>query len=163
MTMIHPVTVRTARVEDKGALGRLGAMLVAEHHDFDPKRFIAPLPRLPERYGEFLVSQISRPEMVVLVAERGELVGYAFGGMEGNDYMTLRGPAGVIYDLVVDPDHRRQGIGRALLDAMLAELTKLGAPRALLFTAEKNRGAQEMFAKARFRRTMIEMTRELGD
>ena len=100
--------------------------------------------------------------MVVLVAEReGEMVGYAFGGMEGNDYMALRGPAGVLYDLVVDPAHRRQGIGTTLMDSALAALAKLGAPRVLLFTAEKNHGAQAMFARCGYRRTMIEMTREL--
>ena len=161
--MSSEVTVRPARREDEAAMGRLGAMLVAEHHDFDPKRFIAPLPQLRERYGQFLVSQIARPGMVVLVAERdGAAVGYAFGGMEGSDYMALRGPAGVLHDLVVDPEHRRQGVGTDLLEAALRALKGLGAPRVLLFTAEKNHGAQAMFASAGFRRTMIEMTRELG-
>jgi ribosomal protein S18 acetylase RimI-like enzyme len=161
--MTTPVTVRPARKADGAAMGRLGAMLVEEHYEFDPQRFIAPLPNLVERYGDFLVSQSVRPEMIVLVAEReGSVVGYAFGGMEGNDYMALRGPAGVLYDLVVDPDHRRQGVGTALLDAALADLKKLGAPRVVLFTAEKNHGAQAMFAGADFRRTMIEMTRELS-
>ncbi len=160
--MSAKVTVRTARLDDEDALGRLGRMLVEEHHEFDPKRFLAPLPRLRERYGQFLVSQISRSEMVVLVAERErEVVGYAYAGMEGNDYMALRGPAGVLYDLVVDPAHRRQGIGTALLEAALGRLRELGAPRVLLFTAEKNHGAQAMFEGAAFRRTMIEMTREL--
>jgi ribosomal protein S18 acetylase RimI-like enzyme len=147
--------------EDQEAIGRLGAMLVAEHHGFDPQRFIAPLPNLAERYGQFLVAQIGRPEMVVFVAERGgDLAGYAFGGMEGNDYMALRGPAGVLHDLVVDPAHRRRGVGTALMDAALVALAKLGAPRVVLFTADRNEGAQAMFSKCGFRRTMIEMTRE---
>jgi ribosomal protein S18 acetylase RimI-like enzyme len=137
-------------------------MLVAEHHDFDPRRFIAPIPDLAERYGQFLLSQVQREGMLVLVAERdGEVVGYAYAGMEGNDYMALRGPAGVLYDLVVDPAHRRQGIGSALMDAALERLRELGAPRVLLFTADRNHGAQSMFDRAGFRRTMIEMTREL--
>jgi ribosomal protein S18 acetylase RimI-like enzyme len=156
------LTVRPARADDRAAMGRLGAMLVAEHHAFDPKRFIAPLPLLPERYGQFLVSQIGKSDMVVLVAERDRtVVGYAYAGLEGNDYMALRGPAGVLYDLVVDPDHRRQGIGTALLEGALEALRNLGAPRVLLFTAEKNDVAQAMFDRAGFRRTMIEMTREL--
>ena len=156
------LTVRPARPDDEEAVGRLGAMLVEEHHEFDPKRFIAPVPELPQRYGQFLVSRIGRSGMVVLVAERaGERIGYAFGGMEGNDYMALRGPAGVLYDLVVDPAHRRQGVGSALMDAALEALSTLGAPRVLLFTAEKNGAAQELFAGRGFRRTMIEMTREL--
>ena len=138
-------------------------MLVTEHHNFDPRRFIAPIPQLAERYGEFLVSQIDRNERVVLVAERGgAVVGYVYAGVEGNDYMALRGPAGVLYDLVVDEAHRREGIGSALMEAALAGLEKLGAPRVLLFTAEKNQVAQALFERAGFRRTMIEMTRELG-
>jgi ribosomal protein S18 acetylase RimI-like enzyme len=162
--MASNVVVRPARESDAAAMGRLGAMLVREHHDFDPKRFIAPLPDLAQRYGGFLASQIERPQMIVLVAEReGAVVGYAYAGMEGNDYMALRGPAGVLYDLVVDPDHRRQRVGSKLLEAALAELAGLGAPRVLLFTADRNHVAQAMFAQANFRRTMIEMTRELGD
>lgn len=160
--MSASVIVRPANADDESAMGRLGAMLVEEHYEFDPKRFVAPIAMLPERYGRFLVSQTSRPEMVVLVAERnGEVVGYAFGGIEGNDYMALRGPAGALHDLVIDPAHRRQGIGSALLQAALDALSKLGAPRVVLFTAEKNHGAQAMFEGASFRRTMIEMTREL--
>jgi ribosomal protein S18 acetylase RimI-like enzyme len=160
--MSSPVTVRLARASDERALGRLGAMLVVEHHDFDAKRFIAPLPDLPERYGQFLVSQIARAGMIVLVAQRErEVVGYAYAGMEGNDYMALRGPAGVLYDLVVDPEHRRQRIGTALMAAALEALRKLGAPRVVLFTAERNHVAQAMFDRAGFRRTMIEMTLEL--
>jgi ribosomal protein S18 acetylase RimI-like enzyme len=161
--MTTDICVRRAGPEDEAAMGRLGAMLVAEHHAFDPKRFIAPVPMLPERYGQFLVSQAERSDRIVLVAERrGFVVGYAYAGMEGNDYMALRGPAGVLYDLVVDPEHRRQGVGTALMDAALDALRSLGAPRALLFTAEKNHAAQALFDCSGFRRTMIEMTRELG-
>jgi ribosomal protein S18 acetylase RimI-like enzyme len=162
--MSSPVTVRPATPADEKAMGRLGAMLVAEHHAFDPLRFIAPIPELAQRYGAFLASQADRSDKIVLVAEReGEVVGYAYGGVEGNDYMVLRGPAGEIYDVVVDPDHRRQGLGTALFAAVLDALESLGAPRVVLFTADKNHGAQAMFAKLGFRRTMIEMTRELGD
>ena len=160
--MTLQVTVRPAVAADRAAIGRLGELLVSEHHEFDPQRFIAPIPNLSERYGDFLIGQSKRAEMRVLVAQReGAVVGYAFGGMEGNDYMALRGPAGVIYDLVVDPDHRRQGTGQVLLAAVLDALAELGAPRALLFTADKNHVAQSLFDKAGFRRTMIEMTVEL--
>jgi len=96
------------------------------------------------------------------VAERdGEVLGYTYAGVEGNDYMALRGPAGVLYDIVVDPAHRKQGVGRMLLDATLEALKAKGAPRAVLSTAEQNTAAQRLFDRAGFRRTMIEMTREL--
>jgi ribosomal protein S18 acetylase RimI-like enzyme len=161
--MTSPVKVRPARPDDLDALGRLGTYLVAEHHEFDPKRFIAPLPDMPRRYGEFLECQAEGPDRFVLVAELDEtVVGYVFAGLEGADYMVLRGPAGAVYDLVVDPDHRRQGIGATLLDAALKVLTARGAPRAVLSTAEKNVNAHRLFERNGFRRTMIEMTRELG-
>ncbi|MFN2601465.1 MAG: GNAT family N-acetyltransferase [Gemmatimonadaceae bacterium] len=85
----------------------------------------------------------------------------SYAGMEGKDYMWLRDPAGVLYDIVVDPAHCGQGVGRILLDATLDALKAKGAARVILSTAQKNPAAQRLFERAGFRRTMIEMTREL--
>jgi ribosomal protein S18 acetylase RimI-like enzyme len=136
---------------------------VRVHHEFDPARFIPATPRTEQGYASFLGSQLEEPTVVVLVAEReGEVLGYTYAGVEGIDYMSLRGPAGVLYDIVVDPAHRGHGVGRVLLDATLAALAARGAPRVVLSTAERNEPAQRLFARAGFRRTMIEMTRELS-
>lgn len=91
------------------------------------------------------------------------MIGYTYAGVEGTDYMSLRGPAGVVYDIVVDPAHRRNGVGRMLLDAAVRALKARDAPRVVLSTAEQNVAAQHLFDRAGFRRTMIEMTRELED
>jgi ribosomal protein S18 acetylase RimI-like enzyme len=158
------VNIRPATPADITAMGRLGALLVREHHDFDPKRFLPAPSRTAERYGSFLGTQLAEPNIIILVAERsGEVIGYTYAGVEGNDYMALRGPAGVLYDIVVDPAHRRQGVGRMLVDATLEALKTGGAPRVVLSTAERNASAQRLFDRAGFRRTMIEMTRELND
>ncbi|MEO8563085.1 MAG: GNAT family N-acetyltransferase [bacterium] len=158
-----PATIRHATRADIGAIGRLGALLVRTHHDFDPQRFIAATPETEHGYGSYLGTQLEKAKVIVLVAERnGEVVGYTYAGIEGMDYMTLRGPAGALYDIVVDPAHRGQGIGRLLLDTALAALKADGAPRVVLSTAERNEAAQRLFARAGFRRTMIEMTRELN-
>jgi ribosomal protein S18 acetylase RimI-like enzyme len=168
------LAIRPAVLADAPAIGRLGALLVRMHHDFDPQRFLAAMPQTEERYGAYLGTQLAKPDIVILVAEkvaervagraaeRGEVVGYTYAGLEGTDYMALRGPAGAIYDLVVDPGHRRQGIGGALLESTISVLEAKGAPRVVLSTAEKNETAQRLFARAGFRRTMIEMTRESG-
>ncbi len=156
------VTIRPAAPADVKAIGRLGALLVRMHHELDPDRFIAATPGTEQGYGSFLGTQLDKPGIVVLVAEReGEVVGYTYAGIEGTDYMALRGPAGALYDIVVDPAHRGQGVGRMLLDAALDALKAKGAPRVVLSTAEGNKAAQRLFARAGFRRTMIEMTREL--
>lgn len=162
VTSTPPPTIRPATAADVRAIGRLGALLVRTHHDFDPQRFLEATPRTESAYGSFLGSQLEEPSVLVLVAERdGEVLGYAYAGVEGHDYMSLRGPAGVLHDIVVDPAHREHGVGRALLDATLAELAARGAPRVVLSTAEQNEAAQRLFTRAGFRRTMIEMTREL--
>jgi ribosomal protein S18 acetylase RimI-like enzyme len=155
--------IRRAEAGAVAVIGRLGALLVRTHHEFDPKRFIAPTAGTEHGYGSYLGTQLSKPNVIVLVAERdGEVIGYTYAGIEGVDYMALRGPAGALYDIVVDPVHRGQGIGRLLLDATLAALEAAGAPRVVLSTAERNEPAQRLFARTGFRRTMIEMTRELG-
>jgi ribosomal protein S18 acetylase RimI-like enzyme len=162
--MTAPTTVRPAKLADMTAVGLLGALLVREHHNFDPQRFIAAMPGVEKGYGSYLGSQLEKPSVVILVAERdGKVIGYSYSGVEGTDYMALRGPAGAMYDIVVDPDYRRQGVGRMLVDATLDELKSKGMPRVVLSTAEKNTAAQSLFDRAGFRRTMIEMTRELDE
>src|SRR5881227_3599199 len=101
-------------------VGILGALLVRTHYEFDPKRFLAATSGTARGYGSFLGTQLDEPSVIVLVAERGDkVIGYTYAGVEGTDYMSLRGPAGVVYDIVVDPEHRGQGVGRALLNATL--------------------------------------------
>ncbi len=155
-------TIRPAAPADTKALGRLGALLVQVHHEFDSARFIAPTPETPGHYGRFLASQAKRKDAMVLVADKdGAVAGYVYAALEGSDWLTLRGPAGVIYDLIVDPAHRKHGVGLSLLNEAIAALERLGAPRVMLSTAEQNEAAQRLFAGAGFRPTLIEMTREV--
>lgn len=157
------IVIRPATSRDVAALGRLGALLVRTHHDLDAKRFFAASAGTEQGYGSFLRTQLEDPDIAILVAERdGAVIGYAYAGVEGTDYMALRGPAGVLHDIVVDASQRGRGVGRLLLDAALGFLRSRGAPRVVLWTATLNQPAQRLFAAAGFRHTMVEMTHELG-
>src|SRR5262245_61709144 len=117
------VIVRRARTDDVDRLGELGALLVREHHAFDPLRFIAPTPETPRHYGAFLGSQLDAPDAVILVAEvAGRVIGYGYAALQGIDYMALRGPAAVLQDLIVEPESRGRGVGATLLAAILNEM-----------------------------------------
>jgi ribosomal protein S18 acetylase RimI-like enzyme len=160
--MSDAAIIRRATAADAPAIGLLGAELVRVHHEFDPERFIAATAETAEGYGSYLATRLRQSKSVVLVAiVADEVVGYAWAALEGMDYMALRAPAGVLYDIVVAQTARGQGIGQLLLDEVLAELAGKGAPRVVLSTAARNVSAQRLFARNGFRDTMIEMTREL--
>ena len=162
MSSAPQTIVRRARREDLPALGRLGASLLREHYQIDPQRFISPGDDPEGGYAWFLGTELSNPDVAVFVAERdATVVGYAYVGLEPQSWKDLREAAGYIHDVVVDPNARRHGVATALMDAGLAWLRERGAPRVVLTTAEQNESAQRLFAKLGFRRTMIEMTREL--
>jgi ribosomal protein S18 acetylase RimI-like enzyme len=154
--------IRPATRADAAALGRLGGLLLRAHHGFDPQRFMAPPLRGDEGYGRFLVSQLGEEDVAVLVAEQdGEVCGYVYAGLEPRSWRELREAAGFVHDVAVDEAARGAGVGTALVEAAVVWLRTHGAPRVLLWTAERNPAAQRLFAKLQFRRTMIEMTREL--
>lgn len=156
------VVVRRATRDDLRSIGRLGALLVAAHHGFDSRRFLPATSRTKEAYAAFLGSQLDEPDAAVFVAEENaDVIGYAYVAVESYDYMSLRGPAGLLHDIIVDPERRGHGVGRRLLEAVLEYVRSRGLAQIVLSTAERNEAAQRFFAGVGFRRTMIEMTREL--
>jgi len=155
------IVIRPAVEGDLPTLGRLGALLVRAHHDFDTARFMAPFDSVEDGYAWFLGTQLDKAGAVVLVAEyAGRVVGYVYAGIEPRSWNELRDEAGFIHDVVVDEDARRTGVATRLLQEAAAWLEELGAPRVMLWTANANAPAQRLFAKLGFRVTMLEMTRE---
>lgn len=156
------VTIRPAVDGDLEALGRLGAMLLRTHHAFDPRRFMPPGNDPEGGYAWFLGTQLRQDDATVIVAEQdGSVVGYVYAGIEPQSWKELRDAAGFIHDVAVDERARGTGIASALIDAAVDWLRAHGAPRVLLWSAEQNTVAQRLFAARGFRRTMVEMTREL--
>jgi hypothetical protein len=112
-TQTGPV-VRRATPADLPGIGGLGALLVEEHHGFDPRRFLAASRGTPEGYASYISTQLEDPDVAVLVADDGrKVIGYAYAAVEGYDYMALRGPAGVLHDIVVERESRGRGVWSA--------------------------------------------------
>jgi ribosomal protein S18 acetylase RimI-like enzyme len=156
------IVIRLAKDSDVPSLGRLGASLLETHYRFDQNRFMAPQPDSAQGYAWFLQSQLKAKDVVVFVAERaGSVVGYVYAGLEPTSWKELRDMAGFIHDVVVEDSNRRLGIATLLVEAAIEWLRAHDAPRVLLWTAERNPAAQDLFIRLGFRRTMIEMTREL--
>jgi len=155
-------TIRRADAADLPALGKLGALLMRTHYDFDRKRFLDPGDNPERGYAWFLGTQLRDDDVIVFVAERqGEVIGYVYAGLEPLSWKELRDACGFIHDVVVGERGRRSGVATALIEAATAWLRERGAPRVMLWTAEQNESAQRLFAGVGFRRTMVEMTLEL--
>lgn len=155
-------TIRRATKADLPALGRLGALLMHVHHAFDSQRFMSPGDDPEGGYAWFLGTQLREDDVVVFVAERdGEILGYVYAGIEPQSWKELRDEAAFIHDIVVDERGRGAGVATTLMETAMDWFRARGTPRVVLWTAEPNVGAQQLFSKLGFRKTMIEMTREL--
>lgn len=154
--------IRPATPADTPAMGVLGARLVRLHVGFDPRRFFAPGAALEEGYRHFLASQLDDDRALVLVATiDGAVAGYLYGSVEPRSWEALRDVCGFVHDVIVDEAFRGRGVASRLMEAAVARFAERGLPRVLLHTAEQNVAAQRLFAALGFRRTMIEMTREI--
>lgn len=154
------IHVRPAQVADIPHAARLAALLVRQHHEFDPLRFF--LPDDPEAgYRWWFGKELDRPEVVLLVAVKdSSLVGYCYARLEERDWNQLLDACGAIHDVWVEASSRRAGIAKQLVQATMSALAAKGAPRVVLHTAAQNVAAQKLFASLGFRSTMIEMTCE---
>ena len=153
--------IRPARPEDLPALARLGAKLARAHHAMDAARFFVPEEPIEAGYEWWLGKELKNRRAAVLAAEaRGRTIGYAYGRMEPRDWNMLRDACGVAVDLWVEPAARGAGIGRRLVEALVAALEGRGAERVVLYAASRNPEAQRLFRALGFRPTMLEMARE---
>jgi len=154
--------VRPARSDDLPAVARLAAALVRMHHHLDPQRFMLIEP-VEDGYQWFFTRELKRDAARILVAEEDSCIhGYAYATLEERDWNDLLDACGKLNDLYVDAAARRRGIARALVDATLAWLREHRAPRVVLLSAWQNPDAHAFFEAIGFRRTMVEMTAELG-
>jgi ribosomal protein S18 acetylase RimI-like enzyme len=155
------LVVRSATETDLPSMARMAAELVRMHHAMDPERFF--LAKGIERgYRDWFAQELQKSEAILLVAAaHQELIGYCYGRVESRDWNLLLDRHAALHDIYVNPDARRCGAATQLVEGFAARVAALGAPRIVLSTAHSNEKAQALFEKLGFRRTMIEMTREL--
>ena len=156
------MVIRRATRADVDALGRLGALLMTVHYDFDRRRFLEPDEHAAAGYGRYLVSQLDNKDSVIFVAELdGDVIGYCWCVIEPLSWKELRDEAGFISDLALDPRARRQGAGTKLVEAAVSWFRERKLARVMLWTSTKNDPARRLFERAGFRSTMTEMTLDL--
>jgi GNAT superfamily N-acetyltransferase len=155
--------IRDAREEDLPAVGQLAGRLVRMHHDYDRARWLL-VEGVEAGYARYFRSQLGSPGTIILVAEdeeSGELVGYAYAGLEERSWADLRDACGRLHDVFVVERARRQGLARAMLLECLRRLTALGAPLAVTTTAWQNETSHALLRSLGFRPAVLELVKEL--
>ena len=118
--------------------------------------FVAPLfgayldfygvDRNPAAEKTFLEARLSAADSTGLGAfVDGKVVGFT---LCHHAYNSLRlAPAWILHDLFVSPEHRRNGIAEALIEAVHTRAKAAGACEVILSTAHGNKNAQALYEK----------------
>ena len=146
-----PPAIRQATLADIDALAPL----------FDAYRRFYDQPGDIALASAFLHERLERGESTLLMAEvDGQLLGFC------QLYPTWCSVAAarifVLYDLFVDPDARRGGVGRALMRAARAFGRAAGAARLDLTTARSNTRAQALYESEGWQRDDVFLTYNLS-
>lgn len=154
--------IRKATARDLPKIALLAGKLVRQHLAFDAKRFLF-IENPESGYEWWFGKELLNKKALILCAKLdGKVVGYAYARLEPKDWNALLDAHAALHDILVDESARRQGIGQKLLQKVLDEMRARGAPRVVLHSAVQNKAAHKLFESLGFRKTMLEMTCELG-
>ncbi len=85
------------------------------------------------------------PEDIVLIYDRGKIIGYCWTEVTREREAAIAGRKGRIYMIGTDPDYRGRGVGKRLLLAGLAHLKSKGIRVAELTVDSENKAACDLY------------------
>lgn len=152
--------IRRATVDDAEAIARLGKAVQSFHAKEMPLQFKEPDdgPEIIRWFREIL----GRPTTRAFVAEdQDATVGYVFAEEIVRPASVIRNAQRLllIHHVAVDPDHRRKGHGRSLLERCMEEARKMQADLVELDVWTFNTRAQRFFSELGFANVRHHMSR----
>ena len=107
----------------------------------------------PALAGRFLAERLGEAAAVVFLAVDDDgATGLGFVLLYPSFNSVAARPTWILHDLFVDPDHRRQGVARALMEEARALALASGADGLSLSTATDNLRAQSLYEALGYRR-----------
>lgn len=160
---VAEVVVRQASDSDSDTISEMWLDLVAYHRELDPD--LPAAARGGEyRYVRRILDRLDDPFMCCLIAELdGIPVGYILGMVVDlmPDIFDQR-PGGFLADIYVEPDARRGGVGRALVNALKVWFQQQGVQHFDWHVAARNTAGQAFWRSVGGRDVMIRMHAEVG-
>jgi len=155
-------TIRPARAEDAGTLGRLVGMLAEQMRAYD-----GPPGAAPDRWASYwrdrFVREAGQGNRIVLVAEAagGTIVGFVEALVEELSDMYEADRVGSICNMWVEPSHRRRQLGQTLVERVLECLRAKGCIDVTLQVALENDPAVQFYRKLGLRPVAYRMHKRL--
>ncbi len=131
----------TANAADLSQLVELLGILFTQEAELSPD------PDKQRRALEIILQDPSRARIYV-ARESGQVV--ALAALHFTTSTAEGGKAAWFEDCIVRPEHRRKGIGKALLEFVVAQARAEGALRVMLLTDGDNARAQALYRKMGF-------------
>ncbi len=156
------VNVRPAQPDDLDAVARLWESLVEYHRQLDADLPPAA-PQGARRYARQLLDRLDDPMTRVLVADAdGEVVGYVLGVVvDLAPQMFQQEASGFLADIYVDQSYRRQGVGRALVETLIAWFAQRGLHYYEWHVAARNQESLAFWRSLGGREVMLRMRGEI--
>ena len=131
----------TARTADLPQLVELLGILFTQEAELSPD------PEKQRRALEIILAEPARAR--IYVARDGDAV-VAMAALHFTTSTAEGGKAAWLEDCIVRPEYRRKGIGKALLEHVIAQARAEGALRVMLLTDGDNERAQALYRKTGF-------------
>jgi ribosomal protein S18 acetylase RimI-like enzyme len=163
--------IRQATARDIDAIAHLWEALVKHHQTLDTD-LPGATPQGAVRYGRRIIDRLDDPTARVLVAEvpapdgtgRGQVVGYVLGlKVDLVPEMFAQEAGGFLADIFVAPDHRRKGVGRALVDGLTEWFRAEGLHYFEWHVAARNADAVAFWRSMGGREVMLRMRANLDE
>ena len=160
--MEQDFVVRRMAPGDIKAVVRLWNGEVEYHESIDPRLKVRE--GAEEGFRRFL-SRIAaaQADVIVLVADaEGEIVGFLIGMVRERTSVFIRSRHGYITDIYVDPEFRRQGVGRKLVKAAEEWFTSQGLDHVRLQVSAANEAGLAFWRSVGFGDYFLELWKEIG-
>ena len=131
----------TAAPDDVPQLVELLGILFTQEHELSPD------PARQRRALELILADPSRARIYVAREDKKVI---AMTALHFTTSTAEGGKVAGLEDCIVHPEHRRRGIGKALLEYVIAQARAEGALRVMLLTDGDNARAQALYRKFGF-------------
>ncbi|BCL34984.1 GNAT family N-acetyltransferase [Nostoc sp. MS1] len=149
--------IRPATPTDVPAVLPMVAKICALHESWDVDKY-GFLPYPEKRYEKWLTRLTNQERSVFLVADnQGQLVAFIVATVEQEIPIYRTKEFAFIHDLWVEPEYRKQGIAKQIVQQTIQRLRQIGVEQIRLDTAAANEAARKLFTSCGFRLSTMEM------